>query len=135
MAEKRRRFGGDYEQPTAEPVLTPAFNLPSDYVVHIVGPIVEDRVRPGQIEELAACYRNTLDLCAERGVRSVAFCAISTGVFRFPKELAAQTAIRTAAQWLTENPDRFERVIFTVHGDVNRRIYEKLITGADILRA
>ena len=115
-------------------MLTPAFNLPSDYVVHIVGPIVGDRVRPDQIEELAACYRNTLALCAEQKIRSVAFCAISTGVFRFPKEPAAEIAVRTVTRWLRENPGLFERVIFTVHGDANRRIYENLFTETDILR-
>ena len=77
-------------------------------------------------KDLADCYRNTLDLCAENGLKSVAFCCISTGVFRFPKRRAAEIAVETVSRWLKERPDKIERVIFNVFGDDDRTIYEDL---------
>ena len=125
MAEKRRLYGEGYEQPTAEPMLTPGYNLPAEHIIHVVGPIVDDEVTAEQDRELTACYTNTLALCAENGIRSVAFCCISTGVFRFPKDRAAGIAVRTVRQWLTEHPGQMERVIFAVHNDGDRRRYER----------
>ena len=127
MRQMRRRFGQDYEQPTAVPMLTDAYNLPAKKVVHVVGPIVQDRLTPALEKDLADCYRNTLDLCAENGLRSVAFCSISTGVFRFPAERAAQIAVATVADWLEKNGDRMDRVIFNVFSNRSRTIYEQLL--------
>ena len=126
MEEYRKRFGSDYEQPTALPLLTDAYALPAKKIVHIVGPIVEGRLTPSLETNLADCYRNTLDLCAENGLKSVAFCCISTGVFRFPKRRAAEIAVETVSRWLKERPDKIERVIFNVFGDDDRTIYEDL---------
>ena len=94
MRKMRSRYGRDYEQPTAIPMLTDAYNLPAKKVVHIVGPIVQDRLTPELEQDLADCYTNTLQLCAENDLRSVAFCCISTGVFRFPNKRAAEIAVR-----------------------------------------
>ncbi len=127
MQALRLRYGRGYEQPTAVPMLTEGYNLPARKVVHIVGPIVEDRLTPRHERELADCYRRTLELCAEEGLRSVAFCGISTGVFRFPKERAAQIAVQTVTDWLAQNEGRMDRVIFTVFSDGSRRIYERLL--------
>jgi O-acetyl-ADP-ribose deacetylase (regulator of RNase III) len=121
----RAKYGPEYEQPTAVPMLTDAYNLPAKKVVHIVGPIVEDCLTKEQENNLADCYRNTLDLCAENGLRSVAFCSISTGVFRFPKERASEIAVQTVTDWLTEHPGQMDRIIFTVFSDRNRSIYEQ----------
>ena len=125
MAKLRGRFGPDYEQPTAVPMLTDAYNLPAKHVVHIVGPIVSDRLTPALERNLADCYRNTLDLCAEHGLRSVAFCCISTGVFRFPADRAADIAVETVTAWLDGHPGDMDRVIFNVFRDEDREIYEK----------
>ena len=125
MYEKRLRFGQNYEQPTTVPMLTDGYNLPARKVVHIVGPIVADRLTEKEERELAACYRGTLDLCRESGLRTVAFCSISTGVFRFPKERAAEIAIQTVTDWLTEYQGETDRVIFVVHNDRDREIYER----------
>ena len=126
MNARRIRYGReDYEQPTAVPMLTDAYNLPSKKVVHIVGPIVADRLTRELEEQLADCYRNTLDLCAENGLRSVAFCCISTGVFRFPKERAASIAVETVRAWLAAHDDAMERIIFNVYNDKDRTIYEQ----------
>ena len=120
----RARFGADYEQPTAVPMLTDAYNLPAKKVIHIVGPIVRDRLTPALEKDLADCYRNTLEMCLENGLRSVAFCCISTGVFRFPAERAAEIAIETVSDWLSEHDGSMERVIFNVFSDRDREIYE-----------
>ena len=127
MARLRRRHGQDYAQPTAVPMLTDAYALPARKIVHIVGPIVEDRLTETLEAELAACYRNTLDLCAENGLRSVAFCGISTGVFRFPPDRAAEIAVKTVSEWLSGHPAQMERVIFDVHSEQTQKRYEALL--------
>ena len=123
MNELRIRYGRDYEQPTAVPMLTDAYNLPAKKVVHIVGPIVQYRLTPELEKDLADCYRNTLDMCAENGLKSVAFCCISTGVFHFPNKRAAEIAVSTVTEWLHSNPGKVERVIFTVFKDEDRKTY------------
>ena len=127
MNQLRARYGRDYEQPTAVPMLTDAYNLPARKVVHIVGPIVSGSVTPALEQELADCYTNTLNLCAENGLRSVAFCCISTGVFRFPADRAAEIAVRTVTEWLKEHGEEMDRVIFNVFTDKDRGIYEGLL--------
>ncbi len=124
MKELREKFGPDYEQPTAVPMLTEGYNLPAKKVIHIVGPIVSGRLTKALEQDLADCYKNTLDLCAENGIRSVAFCCISTGVFRFPNRRAAEIAVQTVTGWLTEHPDGMERVIFNVFKDEDKEYYE-----------
>ncbi|SHN48393.1 Macro domain-containing protein [Butyrivibrio hungatei DSM 14810] len=127
MNELRIRYGRDYEQPTAVPMLTEAYNLPAKKVIHIVGPIVQYKLTPELEKDLENCYRNTLDMCAENGLKSVAFCCISTGVFHFPNKKAAEIAVKTVSEWLRENPGKVERVIFNVFKDEDKAIYEKLI--------
>ena len=127
ISELRKRFGENYEQPTAVPMLTDAYNLPSKKVIHIVGPIVQYRLTPGLEKDLADCYRNTLDMCRDNGLKTVAFCCISTGVFRFPNRRAAEIAVRTVDEWLRENPDIVERVIFNVFKDEDKKYYEELL--------
>ena len=128
MEALRRRYGRRYEQPTAVPMLTDGCNLPAKKIVHIVGPIVEGQLTAEHERQLAACYRNTLDLCAENGLKSLAFCGISTGVFRFPKHRAAEIALTTVTDWLGEHPDSMERVIFAVLSDKSREIYEQVLS-------
>ncbi|MBQ6076403.1 MAG: protein-ADP-ribose hydrolase [Lachnospiraceae bacterium] len=120
----RAKYGVDYEQPTAVPMLTGGYNLPARHVVHIVGPIVQIGLTAELEKDLADCYRNTLDLCAENGLRSVAFCCISTGVFRFPNKRAAEIAVQTVTAWLTEHPGEMDRVIFNVFKDEDWKHYE-----------
>ncbi len=124
MSLLRAQHGEDYEQPTALPMLTSGYNLPAKHVVPIVGPIVSGRLTSQLEAELAACYENTLDLCAENGIRSVAFCCISTGVFRFPARRAARIAVETVTSWLGAHPGQMDRVIFNVFKDEDRDYYE-----------
>lgn len=121
----RLRYGNDYEQPTAIPIMTDGYNLPAKKVIHIVGPIVSGILTEDLEQDLADCYQNTLDLCLENGIRSVAFCCISTGVFRFPNQRAAQIAVSTVTDWLTEHPEGIERVIFNVFIDEDKEYYEQ----------
>ena len=127
MNQLRIRYGKDYEQPTAVPMLTDGYNLPAKKVIHIVGPIVQYRLTPELEKDLENCYRNTLDMCAENSLKSVAFCCISTGVFHFPNKKAAEIAVETVSEWLSDNPGKVERVIFNVFKDEDKAIYEKLI--------
>ena len=128
MDELRNRYGRDYEQPTSVPMLTDAYNLPAKKVIHIVGPIVQDRLTPALEKDLADCYRNTLDMCLENDLRSVAFCCISTGVFNFPAERAAEIAVTTVSDWLESYPGSIERVVFNVFKDEDRIYYEKRLS-------
>ena len=135
MNQLRIRYGRDYEQPTAVPMLTEAYNLPAKKVIHIVGPIVsqgtnfvsQGRLTSSLENDLAACYRNTLDMCLENRLKSVAFCCISTGVFRFPNKRAAEIAVQTVTVWLSEHPGVMERVIFNVFKDEDKAYYEQLL--------
>ena len=114
-----------HEEPTGRAKLTGGYNLPAKHVLHTVGPIIEGAVTAEDRALLASCYRACLDLAAEKGLRSVAFCCISTGVFRFPKEEAARIAVGTVRDWLKTGD--MERIVFCVHGDENRRIYQTLL--------
>ena len=124
MKKLRAEHGPDYEQPTAIPMLTDGYNLPAKKVVHIVGPIVQGRLTKDLEQDLADCYKNTLDLCLENEIRSVAFCCISTGVFRFPNKRAAEIAVKTVADWMKQHPKALERVIFNVFKDEDKAYYE-----------
>ena len=128
MNQLRIRYGKDYEQPTAAPMLTDAYNLPAKKVIHIVGPIVQHNLTQELEKDLADCYRNTLDMCMENGLKNVAFCCISTGVFHFPNKRAAEIAVRTVTTWLSEHDGQMERVIFNVFKDEDRKYYEELIS-------
>ena len=128
MNQLRIRYGRDYEQPTAVPMLTDAYNLPAKKVIHIVGPIVQHNLTQELEKDLADCYRNTLDMCMENGLKNVAFCCISTGVFHFPNKRAAEIAVRTVTTWLSEHGGQMERVIFNVFKDEDRKYYEELIS-------
>ena len=125
MSLLRAEYGEDYEQPTAVPMLTEGYNLPARKVIHIVGPIVEGRLTEELEQDLADCYTNSLDLCTENGIRSVAFCCISTGVFRFPRKRAAKIAAKTVTEWLQAHPAGMGRVIFNVHNDEDKGYYEQ----------
>ena len=106
--------------------ITPAFNLPCKYVLHTVGPIIEDRVTRRDRELLASCYRSCLELAAENGLESVAFCCISTGEFHFPNQLAAEIAVQTVKEFL-QTPTSIKKVIFNVFKDMDKKIYERLL--------
>lgn len=127
MSELRGKLGSDYEQPTAVPMLTDGYNLPAKKVIHIVGPIVNFYLTSELEKELSDCYRNTLDMCLENGLKSVAFCCISTGVFHFPNDRAGRIALETVKQWLSEHDGQMDRVIFNVFKDEDKELYENFL--------
>ncbi|WP_035811782.1 protein-ADP-ribose hydrolase [Jeotgalicoccus saudimassiliensis] len=108
--------------------ITSAYNLPSEYIIHTVGPVVQGgKVSPMKQELLAKCYRSCLELADENNIRSIAFCSISTGVFGYPKEEAAGTAVETVKQYLAETGSEID-VVFNVFGTDDLKIYENLLT-------
>ena len=123
-AEIMRRQG--HPEPTGRAKITPAFDLPCRYVLHTVGPIVEGRVTKRDEALLCSCYRSCLELAAENGLESVAFCCISTGEFHFPNERAAELAVRTVKEFLTQESS-VRRVVFNVFKDIDREIYAELL--------
>ena len=127
MEQLREEHGRDYEQPTAVPMLTDAYNLPAKKVIHIVGPIVQYSLTEKLEADLSACYKNTLDMYLENGLKSVAFCCISTGVFRFPNKRAAEIAVAAVERWLGEHSGEMEQIVFNVFKDEDREYYEELI--------
>ncbi len=105
--------------------ITPAYNLPANYVIHTVGPIIQTEVGPQDEELLASSYRKSLELAVEKGLTSIAFCCISTGEFRFPQKLAAEIAVRTVRNFIKEHSEI--NVIFNVFKDEDREIYQELL--------
>lgn len=120
-----------HEEPTGQAKITPAFNLPCKYILHTVGPIIYGKLRQKDCELLASCYRSCLDLAAENGLESVAFCCISTGEFHFPNEKAAEIAVETVQEFLQKKPS-VKKVIFNVFKDTDREIYKHLLISDEI---
>ena len=115
-----------HEEPTGQAKITPGFNLPAKYVLHTVGPIINDEVTPEAETLLASCYRSCLELAEQHNLHSIAFCCISTGVFRFPPDLAAEIAIRTVKEFLRKETG-IRRMIFNVFKDSDLTIYRNLL--------
>lgn len=111
-----------HEEPTGRAKLTPAYNLPCDYILHTVGPMIYGRVTLRDRELLADCYRSCLELARENEIKSVAFCCISTGEFHFPNDLAAEIAVDTVRKYRGDT-----EVIFNVFKEVDYEIYRQLL--------
>ncbi|MET9762846.1 protein-ADP-ribose hydrolase [Streptomyces sp. NPDC006372] len=119
-----------HPEPTGTAKITRGYHLPARYVLHTVGPVVDGPLRPAHTRALTASYRACLDLATRvEGLRTVAFCGISTGVFGYPKKLAARTALDTVADWLETHPGRLDRVIFNVYADDDLAAYAHALTG------
>lgn len=115
-----------FEEPTGGAKITSAYNLPCRYILHTVGPIVGGRLTERDVWLLSSCYRSCMELAEKYGIKSIAFCCISTGVFRFPNEKAAETAIRTVKE-CRKHMDGIE-VIFNVFKDRDYEIYKRLLS-------
>ena len=127
MEHRKVQYGKEYEEPTGRAVLTEGYNLPAEYVIHTVGPIVYGNLTEKLKEDLRNCYKNILKCCVEHGIRSVAFCCISTGEFHFPNDEAARIAVAEVRKYLEKHQEDFDRVIFNVFKDVDRELYEDLV--------
>ena len=115
-----------YEEPTGQAKITPGFNLPCKYVLHTVGPVVQGRLTEEHERLLASCYESCLKLADENGLKSIAFCCISTGVFMFPNQRAAEIAVKTVREYRSKYSSEIE-VIFNVWKDIDYEIYRKLL--------
>ena len=111
-------------------MVTDAGELPAGLVIHAVGPIWDPNEEEAMKETLASCYRRCLQLGMEHGVRSIAFPNISTGVYRFPKPLAASVTLDAVIGWLESTPDhRYTDILFACFDDENRELYEMLLAS------
>lgn len=115
-----------HEEPTGQAKITPAYNLPCDYVIHTVGPIVQGILSGKHKKQLESCYRSCLEIADKNNVDSIAFCCISTGVFMFPNDKAAEIAVKTVKSYKEETGSRI-KVIFNVFKDEDEEIYMKLL--------
>lgn len=113
-----------HEEPTGKAKITPAYNLPCKYVIHTVGPIVQGRLTEKHRMLLKSCYESCLELAVLNRIKSIAFCCISTGVFGFPQDKAAEIAVQTVREFL-KNHDI--EVIFNVFKDADYELYRQLL--------
>jgi O-acetyl-ADP-ribose deacetylase (regulator of RNase III) len=114
-----------FEEPTGAAKITNAYNLPCDYIIHTVGPIIRGRLSKKDCELLKSCYVECLKKAEENNVKSIAFCCISTGEFHFPNDKAAEIAVDTIREYLKNS--KIEKVIFNVFKDIDRDIYMNLL--------
>ena len=115
-----------HEEPTGTAKITEAYNLPCRYVLHTVGPIITGPLKKQDEDLLASCYRSCLALAKEYGLKSIAFCCISTGEFRFPNQRAAEIAVKTVREYRKQTGSEIE-VIFNVFKDIDDEIYRELL--------
>ncbi len=123
LVDECRLIGGC---PTGEARITRGYRLPAKHVIHTVGPVWRGGTH-GEPDLLASCYRNSLRLAAENGVRTIAFPAISCGIYGYPPRPAAEIAVRETRRFLDEQPSPIEEVIFVCFGDEICRAYEGLL--------
>ncbi len=111
--------------------ITGAYNLPSKYVIHTVGPAIPQGSKPSENEcgLLSSCYKSCLEVADYNKLESIAFCCISTGVFNFPQELASKIAIETVEEYLESNETTLKNVIFNVFTDIDYSIYKQALFG------
>lgn len=115
-----------HPEPTGRAKLTKGYNLPANYVLHTVGPIIQGRVTARDRDLLASCYRSCLSLAAEHQLGTVAFCCISTGEFHFPNGEAAEIAIAAVTGFLRSETS-IRKVIFNVFKDEDAQLYTQLL--------
>ncbi|OUM56641.1 hypothetical protein PIROE2DRAFT_18647 [Piromyces sp. E2] len=112
---------------TGKAFITSGKNLPSKHVIHTVGPIIEYNVTESKKKDLVNCYYNCLELANKNNLKTIAFPCISTGLFRFPQDLACEIAVNTVIKYLDTHENNFERIIFNVYGDKDLLIYDNYI--------
>ena len=111
---------------TGEAKITGAYNLPCKYVIHTVGPVWHGGGR-NEAKLLGSCYRNSLKLAAEKGIRSVAFPSISTGVYSYPLEEAAGIAVHAASAFVAENPDAIDEIVWVLFDSRTKAAYDNAL--------
>lgn len=119
----------DHLEETGKAKITKGYNLPAKHVIHTVGPIVYNGVTESLRNDLKSSYKSCLELMIENNLRTIAFCCISTGEFHFPNGEAAKIALKTVLEFLEENGEKVDRIIFNVFKDIDKEIYIDLIEG------
>lgn len=117
-----------HEEPAGKAKITLGYNLPAKHVIHTVGPIVRGKVTKELEADLQNCYEACMKIAMENGVRSIAFCCISTGEYHFPNDKAAKIAVDTVSIFLDKFSREFDRIIFNVFKDVDLQLYEELLS-------
>ncbi|MCI7097560.1 MAG: O-acetyl-ADP-ribose deacetylase [Lachnospiraceae bacterium] len=113
---------------TGEAKITGAYNLPCRYVIHTVGPVwCGGNYREEEL--LHSCYTSSLRLAAENGIRTIAFPSISTGVFSYPVQKAAQTAVKAVREYVKENPEAFDEILWVLFDEKTKKVYDEAIAS------
>lgn len=110
---------------TGKAIITNGYNLPAKYVIHTVGPVYGQEKENEELL-LSNCYTNSLKIAHKQGLRTIAFPAISTGVFKYPNDKAAYVAIETVKYFMARYPDSFKEIIFVLFNELNYNIYQSL---------
>ena len=118
---------GSFEK-TGQAKITAGYNLPAKHVIHTVGPIIYRVVEDDDKELLASSYRNCLKLAIDNNLKSIAFCCLSTGEFRFPNDFAAEIAVAEVKKFFRENPAADLKVVFNVFKDLDKKLYEDILS-------
>ena len=108
---------------TGQAKITKAYRLPCDYVIHTVGPVWHGGIH-GEAELLAGCYKHSLELAMEHGLRSIAFPSISTGVYSYPVQQAAEIAVQTVRKVIEEYPDAFDEILWVLFDERTKLVYD-----------
>jgi len=109
---------------TGQAKMTKAYNLPCEYVIHTVGPVWNGG-KNNEEELLASCYYNSMQLAMDKGIRTIAFPSISTGIYHFPVELAAKIAVKTVAEFLEKHENSFDLVEWVLFDERTQEVYER----------
>jgi O-acetyl-ADP-ribose deacetylase (regulator of RNase III) len=112
--------------PTGQARITPGFRLPARFVIHAVGPVWRGG-EAGEADALRDAYRSSLDLASTHALRSIAFPAISTGIYGYPMRQAAEIAVTAVEEWLDEHP-QFDQVLFAVFSEEAERAYREILS-------
>ncbi len=115
-----------FPEPTGQAKITSAYNLPCGNIIHTVGPIVQEQLTDEHCNLLESCYKSCLDIAVKNKIKSIAFCCISTGVFGFPQEKAAEIAVQTVRKFLKSHDIE---VIFNVFTEKDYEIYKRSFSG------
>ena len=115
---------------TGQAKLTKAYNLPCDYIIHTVGPVWNGGGK-NEEELLASCYYNSMKLAMDNGIRTIAFPSISTGIYGYPVEMAAKTAVSTVVKFLEENQGKFDLVEWVLFDDITNGVYENEVLAIE----
>ena len=111
---------------TGQAKITKGYNLPCQYIIHTVGPVWNGGKKQEE-ELLADCYKNTLRVAVENGIRTIAFPSISTGIYHFPVEKAAKIAVSTVAAFLQENEGALDLVVWVLFDENTKAVYEAAV--------